>query len=117
MSETELSPAVKELMDELISIQEEYNEVQKQLKPLKHQAKELNEQKKQHLGDIMMELNGKVVTYRSHVFGSQRVEKTVYGKKQIEDYLEDDTKVSEYRARFTEERSKPIFQRVKKRKR
>jgi archaellum component FlaC len=111
---SEVSQECKQMMDELIGVEEEIQGVKKTLKPLREQLKALNHQKSQHLSDILSELDGNVITYRNHLFGSQKVGKTIYGKKQIEDYLNDDTKVEEYRTRFTEEKTKPVFQRVKR---
>ena len=110
----DVSQECKEMMDELIGVEEEIQSVKKALKPLREQLKELNHQKNQHLCDILSELEDNVITYRNHLFGSQKVGKTVYGKKQIEGYLNDETKVEEYRSRFTEEKTKPVFQKVKR---
>jgi hypothetical protein len=113
--EQTLTDELMSMMNDVIALNEERAELVAQIKPLLKQKKEINERIKQLSADISCEVNG-ITVFKEHVFGSEEKEVVRYGKKQVETYLNDEAKFGDYNEKNTEVNMKPVFHKIKKRK-
>ena len=107
--------ACKEMMDEVLLLNDEESVVNDQIKPLTTQRKTIRQRKKQLLADLADEIGETVVEYRGYMFGTENKQKTKYDKEKVSEFLLD--KHPEYVKRYTETESKPVFCKLRKRRR
>jgi len=103
------------MMDEVLQLNDEEVVINEKIKPLTTQRKTIRERKKQLLADLAEEIGDAILEYRGYMFGTTNKQKTKYDKDRVSEFLLD--KHSEYIKRYTEMETKPVFAKLRKRKR